>query len=91
MIKFNWPNWEHGTDLLKDKAFKHKLPSVVSALIIPDLNGMWQGDSNEAVIFFEWETKEMTAKCCAFEAKEMRVQGTAVSCDSIDLTRSAFL
>lgn len=33
----------------------------------------------------------MMAKCCAFEAKEMRAQGTAVSCDSIDLTRAAFL
>lgn len=33
----------------------------------------------------------MMAKCCAFEAKEMRAQGTALSCDSSDLTGAAFL
>lgn len=33
----------------------------------------------------------MMAQCCAFEAKEMRARGPAVSCDSIDLTRAAFL
>lgn len=31
------------------------------------------------------------AEGCAFQAKEMRAQATAVSCDSIDLTRTAFL
>lgn len=33
----------------------------------------------------------MVPKCCAFEANEMRAQCTAVSCDSIDLTRTAFM
>lgn len=33
VVKSHWPNWENGTELLKDKAFKHELPSVVRVLI----------------------------------------------------------